>query len=184
MAITVDGKPAGTAYMNLTPQPHGGLLQTTKIVTPNGRVLTENEWEDSQAMPTKQTMVATSNGLTVSVNVVYSGGSVVVTGSSGGKTRTFKIKLPPKVRSTPDFWFIRDHPKKGTSVDYFRLDPNLAAFKPSRDIYWGDYTVEYHGKNVKAHKVETTSAMQWLDDHGLPYRLEFKGKVKTVMVRQ
>ena len=94
-----------------------------------------------------------------------------------------RIPANSDLRETSAFWFIRDHPKKGQTANYLQIDFNRMGWKTVKETYLGDEKITLHGHRIKAHKVLTSAGLEWLDNRGLPYRLEYSGARKTVFVR-
>lgn len=72
------------------------------------------------------------------------------------------------VKATPEFWVIRDHPKKGTRLTYQRLDLVSGRWEATPCEYQG--TVRLNGRVVHVMKLGDSKA--FLDDLGDPVRIE------------
>ena len=86
-----------------------------------------------------------------------------------------------QLKQLDEFWFIRDHPKVGTLLSSFVFDLGSGKWSPRKVTYLGDADLVIGGKKVHAHRVSGgiggQSILQYLDDQGLPLRLEQGGLV-------
>lgn len=93
------------------------------------------------------------------------------------------VALPPdaQIKQLDEFWFVRDHPKVGTTLSSFVFDLGSGKWAPRKVTYLGDAEIVIAGRKLKAHRVASgiggQSVMQFLDAQGLPLRLEQGGLV-------
>ncbi|HZH98557.1 MAG TPA: hypothetical protein VEX38_06265, partial [Fimbriimonadaceae bacterium] len=71
-----------------------------------------------------------------------------------------------------EFWFIRDKPKQGDKVEVYVFSLDTKSWELTTFTYKGLQDVTVRGKKMKAHKVESEKATAYMDNTGLPLRLE------------
>ncbi len=119
-----------------------------------------------------QTFKVGSKKTSVVVTFDADGAQVVVTDGGAG-TKTNKVVRPDGVvANKAEFWFLRDKPRPGQSVDFFAFRVSEQAWAKTRSRYEGKKEIVIGGKKVSAHLVSTGEAKAYYDDAGDLYRFE------------
>lgn len=188
MKVTVGGKAAGSSVVGLSRTRLGGVEETMKLtMSQAGKTETANFLHviAKDGTPLLETMEATDGTQTVSVRASYGPQGVAVTAKFGGRTidRNFPYPAGATIKAPSTFWFLSVRPKKGASDKYSHFDVQTLKWLLDEDTYLGDETIEVGGRKVTAHKEKLRTGIEWLDDHGLPYRFVINGKNTIVAER-
>lgn len=103
------------------------------------------------------------------------GANVVI--DEDGKRETKHVPLTKTAPRTQknEFWFLRDKPKAGTTEEYYRFSLDSMEWQIVRTTYVGPKTLTINGKSVKCHEIKSSDGSYWVDDKGLPVRLDYSG---------
>ena len=188
MEVSQAGTRVGTARFSIQITSTGSCVQhQTMNVSIQGRSLVFDETgrDDRNGVPLTRLLHLSSGGQTAIVSVLFSNrvAKVVAKGPQGTRAKNVPAPKGGNLRNSSEFWFMRDHPRIGESVKYWQLDMEHSQWKEENDTYVGDETITIGGRKVRAHKVTTVDGPQWLDNKGMPLRLEFP-KSQIVMVRR
>lgn len=187
--VSRNGKHVGTATFTVQIDSNGALVQRQLLSLNAGNTsikITEVGRDDRTGFPQLRRVHVEGAGQVADVTITFtkSGAKVNAKGPTGSKSKTVPAPSGANLHIGSDFWFIRDHPPVGTTVQYVQLDVNTLQWRQEKDTYVGDRTITVAGHKVKAHKIATRSGSQWVDDKSLPYRVEQKeGASNIVMVR-
>lgn len=100
-------------------------------------------------------------------------GAHVVTDAAGKRTSA-KVPLGKSLprANASEFWLIRDTPKVGAKVTYYRLHLRKQEWEQVTVRYVGKRPVKLGGRTVQGHCVEQGDRTAYLDDTGMPYLLK------------
>lgn len=118
---------------------------------------------------------------TVVVTFDAAGANAVV--DEGGKRTVKKVPLPETAarHDLSEFWFLRDQPKVGDVVKANTINLETLTWELITTIYKGTAEVTIAGRKVKAHRTESERGVAFIDDKGLPLRLELpNGAIERV----
>lgn len=152
---------------------------TGKSVT----VLQESTYDKTGAPVRKlQTVTSAGGSSRQAIVVTFDAGGAYVKIEQGGKTVNQHAPVPAgkRIAATPEFWFVRDHPKPGDVVTYWRFDLNTLGWVESKSQYHGYRTISVGGKQTRAHLVTLGNVSAYVDESGDPYKIESDG---TTLVR-
>lgn len=93
-----------------------------------------------------------------------------------------KIKKVPLVENAPredatEFWFLRDKPAVGDIVKVYTFNLDTLEWELVTTTYKGVRPLTVGDHKVVAHVTESEKGTYYLDDEGLPYRLELTNAV-------
>ncbi|MBL8064911.1 MAG: hypothetical protein JNM34_03530 [Chthonomonadaceae bacterium] len=158
----------GSRYVSLSLRlSYNGNLETD--------VLEESTY-DSKGRPVRmlQTTHASGKKTSTSVNFTEEGAQVVT--NKSGTMKTNLVVFPEGTTANPTvFWFCRDKPEKGRSVEYYLFRLSESSWSKAKSRYDGDEDIVVSGRKVTAHVVRIGEVTSWLDDKGDPYRIELQG---------
>jgi hypothetical protein len=100
-------------------------------------------------------------------------GAHVVTDAAGKRT---SVKIPlgkalPRA-NVSEYWFVRDTPKVGAKVTYYRLNIRKQEWEQVTVRYLGKKPVKVGNQTIEAHCLEQGDQTAYLDDSGMPYLLK------------
>jgi hypothetical protein len=138
-----------------------------------GSSLEFNYLYDKTGMPISEDVIERSPRASVDVSVAYGSKGVTEKAHAGSQSRNLNLPYPKgaDLRDPTAFWFIRDHVKPGAVAKYTEFDVNKQRWIPKVQTYSGDEMITYNGQKVRAHKIKSSTATVWLDDHALPYKM-------------
>jgi len=158
----------------------GANGELTKLMTISPKdgssALTFREIRSKTGEPKRESFLFLNGGaFSTGVEVDFGPQLMTISTMSNGKRRSNTGKIPPGtiLKAPSGFWFVRDHPNPGTTVSFDQFDMISMKWKRVRETYIGEETLTIKNRQVKAHKIQTTENVQWVDAHGLPYRLEY-----------
>jgi hypothetical protein len=104
----------------------------------------------------------------------FSEKSVRVTTDNNG-TRTVKDVPLPKNASAADkseFWFVRDKPAAGAKVSGYTFNLEKLEWETVTTTFVGQVEITIGTTKVKANKTQSDRGVAFVDDQGMPLRLE------------
>jgi hypothetical protein len=184
LQVIVSGRLTGEASFSQKIMPDGSkLVQLTfELRAPDGRTVhvRSESLYDSKGASIRKFLESASDKPRLRRQIVAtfdSEGANVVEEISG-KRKTQKVAL---VKAAPrenmsEFWFIRDKPKPGDSVKFYRFDMDGLSWMLSTIKYVGQKYVKLGKGTVLAHQVvQDDEVTAYLDNAGLPIVLEKPG---------
>jgi hypothetical protein len=116
----------------------------------------------------------TSPHQNVNIDVAFGVSVAKLTAHAASQSTTRNMKYPPgqSLEQPSVFWFFKTHPKVGDKCTYTEFDLNRMRWKTQTDTYTGDSKLTYNKQTVTAHKLQNSDGTQFLDNKGLPYRIE------------
>jgi hypothetical protein len=108
------------------------------------------------------------------ITVTFDAKGAHVLVDDGGKRSTKDV---PLIEAAPranlsEFWFIRDTPKLDQTVKFYHFDVSKLDWEVREATYKGRAGVVIEGKAITGHKVVGTSGTTFIDDHGIPIKIE------------
>lgn len=187
MTLSVSGKRVGTAMVRKSVASNGVVTESAHMTINSQGKTVHDDYDvlvDKAGRPMRKTRTQSLGALRLTYIASYGPKEVKVTVTQGSKTVTRSSPIPKgNLEDSSNLWFATIHPKPGASTTY--LDFNIREFKwqTRTTRYVGDETVP--GTHVKGHHVRSDEGDEWLDDHGLPYRMDMKtGNGNLVLQRQ
>lgn len=161
--IGTDGSKSVQLSMELRNENATINLRQESSYDKTGRPIRKFQETHNVLQKTRKTVVVTFDAV---------GANAVV--DEGGKRTVKKIPLPETaVREDPsEFWFLRDQPKTGTVVKANTINLETLTWELVTTTYKGTVQVSIAGRKVKAHHTESERGVAYIDDKGLPLRLE------------
>jgi hypothetical protein len=187
MTMTVNGMSVGKATLMQTITKAGQLHQTLHMdVDFQGMKSTfaGDLISDRNGRPLSDKSVETQSGQQKTVAMTYSATTLTIAETVGGKTTTKKVAIPKgNLADASTMWFIVTHPKIGAKSSYLHYDKASSKWQTKTATYLGDDAVP--GTTKKAHHIHHEDGEGWIDDKGLPIRLELNdGGAKIILARQ
>lgn len=102
------------------------------------------------------------------------GVSVVEDINGKRKTNKYPLEANQPREDKSEFWFIRDQPKKGDKCKVFSFSLDEGVWNLVETVYEGKFEVTIGGKKISAHRTRSEQGVAYLDDKGLPLKLELK----------
>ena len=155
-SLSTDGKLSG--HLNYSVADHSYFRTVSFVSDKTGRLIRES--------------VTVAGKRPVLKTIEFGPSGAKVTTMEFGKNSTYRLPYP-KVSSFDApcrFWFVRDHPKPGTTCHYTVLDTTQMVWQPTASTYVGDEKITYMGQKVSAHKVKSGESISWYDDKGILYK--------------
>jgi hypothetical protein len=186
MDVYLGGKKVGKASFQENLK-QDGSLETTLVIRmeafKSSLSITTVDLKDG--MPALRSYHERSGDTNKLVNMTFTRKDVEVVKTVDGKST--KQTLPTSgqnLHSPSSFWFVRDVPKVGAVDNSVRLDENTFKWISQKVEYVGDDTLAVGHSNVKAHKLKQDNTTIWVDDKGLPVRIDIgTGPNKMVLQR-
>ena len=135
---------------------------------------------DKTGMPVRMIQnTTTAGGKDQRIVAVFTGGTVKIKATEGGKTSEETLAIPAGTNPLAkfEFWFVRDKIVAGGKTAYSRFDLQTTKWERVEAIYHGTKQITVAGKSVKANLVEIAGAKAYVDDAGDPLRVEMQGIV-------
>ncbi|MBS1713569.1 MAG: hypothetical protein JST30_04455 [Armatimonadetes bacterium] len=177
LSITGPDGLKGTATMTNKLLEDGNKLVrlTMKLKYENGEsvdVIQESSYSaDGEPKRMLQTYKGTSRKTSVVVTFDPDGAQVVSDNGSGPKTN--KVVRPQgSVANTAEFWFLRDRPKVGQSVEFYAFRVSEQAWAKTKAKFEGKREIVVGGKKVSANVVSMGESKAFYDEAGDLYRFE------------
>lgn len=183
LIVKINGKPAGQVTVSARIAATGEKIDEISGYTLAGKTRTDIRVLssfDAKGVPKRKFFASNVAGTSERHQMVatFDGAGARVQFLPAGDGAAQALPFPTDLTAiqVSEFWFIRDHPKPGTTVTsaVFEFD---AGGKWTKQVatYVGDVAVSVAGKQVRAHKVTATlgdrSIVEYLDDAGLPYKI-------------
>lgn len=179
MTVIRGGRDIGVATLTQKVQADGGKVVQISMEMKTGdstvKVRSESTYR-SDGSPIRKFQEALVIGQRYRRQVIASFGSnsVNVVTDTNGQRQTEQLSFPDgaSLANESEFWFIREVPKVGQSVSssHFNLDKMTWAKVSTK--YIGPKSIKVNGKTVTAHLMQNTLGSVYVDDKGLPIRLE------------
>lgn len=183
--IKVNGKAVGTASLTQTLLPSGEKVVQSRVEMASGAnskvFVTGNSRYDSRGNPLRQFIetitVGPASRRQVTATFDAAGARAVV--DESGVRKVVEVPLvdtAPRADPT-QFWALRSPPKPGTRVQFYRFDPVLLKWNLTTAIYVGWKEVALGKAKIRVHVINDDRAVTWVDEKGLPVRIELDGSV-------
>lgn len=179
--VWVAGKKAGTATLTQKLMPDGtksvNLSMDLKSDTLTATLRSESSYT-SKGVPIRkfQETLVPSQKIRRTIVVTFNdeGANAVV--DLNGKRTTKRVPLPNTANKADlsEFWFLRDKPKVGAEVKAYTFDLESLSWEMIVTTYVGVVDATIGGKKVKANKTESEKGKAFIDDAGVPLRLELE----------
>lgn len=170
--IGADGSKSVQLSMELKNETVAINLRQESSYDKNGRPIRKFQETHNVTQKTRKTVVVTFDAV---------GANAVV--DEGGKRTVKKIPLPETAvrEDLSEFWFLRDQPKPGTVVKANTVNLETLTWELVTTTYKGTQEITIAGRKVKAHRTESERGVAFIDDKGLPLRLELpNGAIERV----
>lgn len=188
MTITRAGAALGRATVTQRITQDGGKsVEMKSTFTQGGRTVEVRQFStyDAAGNPVRKVMDLTEAGQRGKTQIVagFTTKGVEIVTEVGGKRTPKSAPLPTggTRANVAEFWFLRDQPKPGTTVSYQAFSVNALDWVPAETTYVGPTKIQSGGRSVRAHKVvgklSGAPFTTFVDDKGLPYRIEESGGV-------
>lgn len=106
-----------------------------------------------------------------------SGARAVVDRGGKREVKDFSLVEAAPRRVLSEFWFVRDMPIAGDQVDYYHFNVSKLEWELSFSKYVGKRTIRLGETDFKCHLVESNRGNAWLDEKGLPVKIEADGLI-------
>lgn len=177
--VWVGGKKAGMATLLQKVLPDGSKsvqLSMSLQLGASAATLRSESTYDAKGVPVRKfqetSVPSQKTRRTLIVTFDAKGANAVI--DLNGKRSTKQIPLPETAEraDVTEFWFIRDKPKVGTTAKAYHFDLETMSWELVATTYAGVVELTIGGKKVKANKTSSDEGVAFLDDAGLPLRLE------------
>jgi|GEM_PF-3007908 len=189
LTITVGGQKFGTGSVDMKALPNGNLSFTIAMnIDVNGIKSSFKAVEVSKADGMPVTSTETRDEMQGKVEEVktYGPTSVTVKTTTGGKTtsKTYPYPKTGTVKSPSNSWFLVFKPKVGTSYTSWSLNDDTHQWEKETTTYTGDQNITVGGKSIKAHLITHTKGKLYVDEKGIPYRIEMNQSGMTIVLER
>ena len=185
LSITNAGKPIGTAAVTQKLLANGDKLVqlTIDMKSPGGKAVTVRSEAryDAKGQPLPQFLetIGANPPTRRQVTATFdAAGARVIVDDAGVR----KVSDVPLVDTAPrgdisQFWFIRDRPKPGATVQYYRFDADALKWTLMGATYIGPKEITVGKSKFKGFEVRDGRSVTIVDAQGLPIRIEAGGAV-------
>jgi len=148
-------------------------IEQTSLMTASGR-------------PLSSKTINKSAGETGVVDIVYDLKAANANITVGAKKITRSLPYPSgKPLSQPStLWWFVNKPKPGATSIETELDDTSLTFKTTKTKFVGVVTKTFAGKSRKVNEVKTSEGNGWMDDAGMPWRIEQKTAVGLMVMER
>lgn len=187
--ITVNGQKLGTGTVELKILPDRGVQAKIGMKIAFGGTALETMEEQNYAkdgMPTvfRNTRVGSTGNETS--DRIFGPKSLTIKTTKGGKTtsKTYPYPATGTLKSASTFWFMTVKPKVGATDVSWYFNEATQKWEPSTTKYTGDQTITVGGKSYKAHVLQNQNGKFYVDDKGVPYRMEILESGATILMER
>ncbi len=178
--VNVQGKRVGQAVANQKIMPDGSKVVqlSLQIAAPGGNTVTLRSESTYSAKGAPVRMfhesVTTNPKTRRTVTVSFSKSGATATEEVGGKRDVNDVPLAPgaPMESKSEFWFVRDQPKPGAVDKRYRFDVSSLKWELTTATYIGKKSVKIGAKTYAVHEVRSTKGTAYVDETGMPVKLE------------
>ncbi len=179
MQVFVDGKPIGTATVTQKLRPDGSkqvqmsmegksgadtvILRSESIYLASGAPLRKYQELSVPAQKMRRTTI---------VDFSSKGAKVIVDLNGTRTTKDVPLAANLNREDKSEFWFVRDKPKAGAFTSAYTFSLETLTWEAVKTSYEGSVEITVGGTKVKAHKSVTPRGAAYVDDAGLPVKLE------------
>ncbi len=189
LQIIVQGLKIGTGEADIRSLPNGNVQFTISMnIQAQGIKAAYKATEIGRVdgMPVSETESRDDNGTKTETVRIYGPKSVTIKITTGGQTTSKTVPYPKtgSIKTPSNAWFLKFKPKVGTTFTGWTLNDQTYKWEQETTTYTGDQEILVAGKTVKAHLITHTKGRMYLDDKGVPYRIELnEGGSNIVMER-
>lgn len=184
-SIKVNGKIVGTASLSQSILPSGEKVVQSRVEMAQGTstkvFVTGNSRYDGQGNPLRQFIetitVGPASRRQVTATFDATGAHAVVDESGVRKVADVPLVDTASRADPTQFWALRNPPKAGTRVQFYRFDPVLLKWNLTTATYVGQKEVAMGKAKIKVHVINDDRAVTWVDEKGLPVRVELDGSL-------
>lgn len=174
MSVSVNGMSVGTAVLNQKLNAAGGIEQSlhmTLEIQATKAEFTFISVTDKSGRMVREVNGQSAGPTTKTTTMVFGSTSIKVTTVENGKTKTSTVPISKgNLADVSTFWFVNTRPKVGATSNHLSFSAEKGKWKTANVKYVGDDTVP--GTKLKAHHVHQDDGDVWLDNKGLPIRIE------------
>lgn len=190
LQITREGKSIGIATVTQKMRQDGSkqVQMSMESNTANGPVTFRSESiYQASGMPQRKFQEVAIPGQKFRRTIIaeFSEKSVRVTIDNNG-TRTVKEVPLPKNGSSVDkseFWFVRDKPAAGAKSSGYTFNLEKLEWETVTTTFSGAVEITIGGKKMKANKTQSDRGVAFVDDQGMPLRLELPNGLMERIVK-
>jgi len=132
---------------------------------------------DARGAPVRGSQETNADGRIRKVDLLFGGAGVAVEVEGNIKRVSLALNAPRAMKS--EFWFLRDHPMADDSFQAYAFVVNDSEWVLRTTIFRGREITQVGDHNVEANHVVITDNDRridaYLDDQGLPFRIEDSG---------
>ncbi|GIV02540.1 MAG: hypothetical protein KatS3mg015_1370 [Fimbriimonadales bacterium] len=186
LAVFVGEERVGAAKLKQTRAADGGVISQIELRMNAGgsevTVLQINEYAADGTPRRKYSKQTSAAGVEVRV-VTFRGATATLIIEKGGSTTTRSFSAPAgaEIRARSELWFRTIQPKAGDTETYYRFELNTMTWQKTVVKYEGKKALHVGGKEMSCHVVSVNEMKSYLDEEGLPVRIEVG---PMVMVRE
>lgn len=174
MSVSINGMTVGTAVLNQKLNAAGGLeqnLHMTLEIQASKAEFTYISVTDKGGKMVREVNGQSAGPTTKTTTIIFGATSIKVTTVENGKAKTSSVPIPKGNLADPStFWFVNTRPKVGTTSSHLSFSSDKGKWKTATVKYVGDDTIP--GTKMKAHHVHQDDGDVWLDNKGMPIRIE------------
>jgi hypothetical protein len=179
-----DGQSFGTATLTQKLRQDGSkqVQMSVELSGPNGAITIRSESIYlASGVPQRKFQEVSVPGQKYRKTVIaeFSESNVHVTLDMNGARSVKDVALPKGTNAADksEFWFVRDKPKAGDKVKCSSFNLDTLAWDAVETTYVGQVDLKLGQGLVKAQKTQSSRGVVYVDDQGLPYKLELPNGV-------
>lgn len=181
MDVQIAGQPSGTVTITqkLLADGSKSVQLAMSLRAPERKIRTESVYS-KDGLPVRKFQETTVVGQRYrrQVTATFKDRSAHVVVDTNGVRETKEVPLlddSASLVNLSEFWFVRDMPKKGTTIKTYSFDLETLEWHPSTITYVGPRDFKLGRKTIKAHHTRSDKGTALVDSKGLPLRLALPG---------
>lgn len=186
LQIVRDGKVAGTVTVSQKMRPDGSKHVQMSMDVPGLKFRSESIYLASGLPQRKFQEISVPEQKTRRTIIAeFTEKSVHVTVDNNGTRAVKDVPLPANASSADksEFWFVRDKPAVGAKSTAFSFNLEKLAWEQVTTTFVGPVDLTIGGVKLRANKTQSERGIAFVDDQGLPLRLELPNGVMERIVK-
>jgi len=185
LQIVRDGKSAGVVTVSQKMRPDGSKQVMMSMESAGLKFRSESIYSASGLPQRKFQEISVPEQKTRRTIIAeFSEKSVSVTIDNNGTRSVKEVPLPANASSSDksEFWFVRDKPTPGAKSTTYSFNLEKLAWESVTTTFVGPVEITINGVKLKANKTQSERGIAFVDDQGLPLRLELPNGVMERIV--
>ena len=174
MTLSINGQVIGTAAISQKLDQAGHLKQSIHMSIDFQGIKSSLDTDvesDATGRPILETSTQSQGTLVKTTTLTYGAKSLEITDTENGKPQRSTVAYPKgSLSDASTIWFVTVKPDKKATTTFIHYDEPSKSWQTKSATYVGDETVPE--TDQKGHHIHHDDGDIWLDDKGLPIRIE------------